>query len=115
MAGGADVTRADLELAQRIVVLLDQDPGASTRGLTLRSRALARMLRAVADMTGPDAELPPTVREIAAHAGGMSTGTVGHHLPALRRLGLITQPGTPRRARALRLTERGRALIEGAS
>jgi repressor LexA len=55
---------------------------------------------------------PPSVREIADAVGLASTSAVHHHLMALEREGLLERG--LRSSRALRLTERGEAELEGA-
>lgn len=75
---------------------------------TVTDRQLA-ILRAIRDYSAEHG-YPPTTREVGCAVGLSSTSSVAHQLMALDRAQFITR--APSRARALLLTDAGRALIE---
>lgn len=59
---------------------------------------------------------PPTVREIGAGLGLRSTNSVTEHLGALERKGVLVRPIRGHSgARALRITDTGRAVLAAAT
>ncbi|HZS02226.1 MAG TPA: helix-turn-helix domain-containing protein [Chloroflexota bacterium] len=75
--------------------------------MTLDARHVA-VLRALAARRGT---YPPTLRELARELGLRSTSSVYARLTRLRYMGLVAFE--ERRARTLRLTDAGRALLAG--
>lgn len=69
-----------------------------------RMGALVEAIAQHADMHG----YPPTIRDLMAWTGASSTSVVAYRLAACERAGLIRR--VPERARAITLTDEGRAL-----
>lgn len=67
------------------------------------------VLRTLADLTEADHGRPPTLREMRRVLGWASTNAVGEHYDDLERALLIVRE--PKRARSVRLTDKGRALL----
>ncbi|MCI0673251.1 MAG: GntR family transcriptional regulator [Myxococcaceae bacterium] len=81
----------------------------STPVLTDRQRETLSLIARHTEATG----LPPTVRELAARLGGLSTNAVMELLERLERKGCLTR--LPRKARGLVVTGEGLRALGGAS
>ena len=78
-----------------------------TLGITRRQLQLLQYVEDCISRLG----YPPTMREIGDQMGITSVHGVFCHLTALKRKGLVETDAN--KARALRLTERGYAAVEG--
>lgn len=77
--------------------------------ISKRRMAILRAVRALKERHG----MPPSYRELMEAVGLKTVSAVSHHVQALQQMALLNH--TPRVARSLTLTERGVALLDGAS
>lgn len=100
--------------AQEQVETILRDHGRDATAARVAARAATPVLAALVKLSDLGGGVAPTGREIGDECGLRSTSTVRHHLRTLAEIDLVKLPalGEPR---SIRVSERGRSIIEEAS